>query len=178
MTSNELEVLLEAAYSRSDYEYLFKKAEKEQAFFNLVWEKSCEKPFDKSWRLLWILDHATEKRNDFILPILNELYDMLLQTNNESYIRQGMKLVLRCPVQDEYATKLLDRCIEWMNNPKAKISSQAMGLEFFYRMCLIYPEMSPELIAYIEEMLNRQPSAGYWVRLKKIRNELQGRTND
>jgi hypothetical protein len=171
MTRNEVEQLLESVYSKSDYDFLLTKAEKEQDFFNLIWEIAKDQPFEKAWRLLWIMDHATEKKNDFILPILNDIYTLVLNTDNESYIRQGMKLILRCPILEEYAGVLLDRCIGWMNDPKAKISSQALGLEFFYRTCKIYPEMAPELIAYIDDILERTPSAGYKVWLKRIRRE-------
>jgi hypothetical protein len=175
MTDSDLDVLLESAYLRGDYEYLFRKAENEQDFFNLIWRLSCERPFEKSWRLLWVLDHATEKRNEFIFPILDELYRMVLKTQNESYIRQGMKLLLRCPIKEEFASDLLEKCIEWMNNPKAKISSQVYGLEFFFRMCLVYPEMSPELIAYIDDMIEREPSAGFRVRLRKAKEALENK---
>jgi hypothetical protein len=173
MTANELEAILASAYLRSDYDFLFRKAEREQDFFNLVWSLSKEKPFDSSWRLLWILDHATEKNSDFILPILDELYELVLETENESYIRQAMKLILRCRIREHYATQLLERCIQWMTNPKAKISSQALGLEFFYQVCSLYPEMAPELLAYIEDIMDRNPSAGYRIRLLQIRQSLE-----
>ncbi len=169
MTNNELEAILASAYSRSDYDFLFQKAEREQDFFNTVWSLSKEKPFGRSWRLLWILDHATEKNNAFIFPILDELYRLVLETDHESYIRLAMKLILRCPLNEQYLSQLLDRSIEWMNNPKSKISNQALGLEFFYQVCLIYPEMTPELLAYIDDLFDRNPSAGYRVRLKQIR---------
>lgn len=172
MTREEIEQLLESVYSKADYDFLFQKAEKECDFFYKIWEIAKDQPFEKAWRLLWIMDHATEKKNDFILPILNDVYSMVLKTNNESYIRQGMKLILRCPVNEEYAGELLDRCIKWMNDPKAKISSQALGLEFFHQTCKVYPEMAPELIAHIDDILERgNPSAGYTIWLKKIRSE-------
>jgi hypothetical protein len=173
MTRTEIETLLESVYSKADYDFLFLKAEREQSFFNSIWDIAKEIPFDKSWRLLWILDHATDKRNDFILPILDELYQIVLATNNESYIRMGLTLILKCPIVDDYISALLDRCVVWMNDPKAKISSQVLGLEFFFRSCLKYPEMSPELIANINDMLERSPSAGYKHRLLKIRSKLE-----
>ena len=172
MTKEEIEQILEAVYSKADYEFLFSKAEREQDFFYQIWEIAKGQPFEKAWRLLWIMDHATEKRNDYILPILNDIYSMVLITNNESYVRHGMKLILRCPIQEDFAGALLDRCIVWMNDPKAKISSQGLGLEFFYQTCKLYPEMAPELIAHIDDILERSPSAGYKVMLKRIRREL------
>lgn len=171
MTESELETFLANAYSRDDYEYLFGKARKDQDFFNMVWRMSCQQPFERSWRLLWILDHATEKSNTFIFPILEELYQMVLITQNESYIRQGMKLILRCPVLDDYVSPMLERCVVWMNDQKAKVSSQGMGIEFFYKVCKLYPELSSELMVYINDILERSPSAGIKVRLKKIVRE-------
>jgi len=173
MNQDELKEFLDAAYSKADYDYLFLKATKEQDFFMTVWELAIQQPDSKAWRLLWILDHATEKRNDFIFPILDELYRRILKTKDESFIRQVMKLILRCPVNEDFAGELLEKCVEWMNDPKAKISSQCLGLEFFYKTCLLYPEMAPELIAHIDDILERTPSAGYKVRLKQIRSQFQ-----
>jgi hypothetical protein len=172
MKKEEVIQMLESVYSKSDYEFLFKKAESDPEFFKTVWDIAREMPDSQSWRYLWILDHATEKNNTHLFPILDDLYKMVLKTENESVIRQTMKLILRCPISEDYAGELLDRCVKWMNDPKAKISSQALGLEFFYQTCKVYPEMAPELIAYIDDILERSsPSAGYTVWLKRIRRE-------
>jgi hypothetical protein len=171
-TRNEIELMLESVYSKADYEFLFKKAETNPEFFYMVWDIASEKPDDQSWRYLWILDHATEKNNTHLFPILDGLYKIVLKTNNESVIRQTMKLILRCPICEDYAGELLDRCVKWMNDPKAKISSQCLGLEFFFKTCQLYPEMASELLAHIDDIMERTPSAGYKVRLRQIRNQL------
>jgi len=171
MTRNEIELFFESEYSKVDYEFLFEKAKNEPEFFFMIWDIARQKPDNQSWRYLWVLDHATEKNNTHIFPILDDLYKMVLKTNNESVIRQAMKLILRCPINEEYAGELLERCVKWMNDPKAKISSQALGLEFFHQTCKVYPEMAPELIAHIDDILERgSPSAGYSLWLKKIRS--------
>lgn len=173
MTKAEIDNFLKSAYSKAEYELMFQKARNEELIFNLIWEMVMERADNQSWRLLWILDHATEKSNRFIFPILDKLYQQLLITNNESFIREGMKLILRCPINEEYAGKLLKRCIGWMNDRKKKMSSQTMGLEFFYRICLLYPEMIPELLAHIDNISEWATSAGYLHRLKIIRNQLE-----
>ena len=172
MTRKELEIFLDAAYSKADYDLMFKQVAGDYNLFSMLWTIACEKPATEAWRILWILDHATEKRNEFIFPILDELYRQVLATKNESYIRLGMRLILRCPVNEDFAGELLDKCITWMTNPKAKISSQGLGLDFFYQTCKLYPEMAPELLALIDDIMERSPSAGYKVRLKRIREEL------
>jgi hypothetical protein len=177
MTKSELEEMVTSAYSKADYQYLFQRATLEPAFFKLVWQVASEKPDKQSWRFLWILDHATEKSNTNLLPICSDLYKMVLATKNNSVIRQSMKLILRCPINEEHAGALLDRCISWMNNPKETISSQCMGLEFFFRCCELYPEMSSELLSHIEENLERHPSAGFKSRLKYVRKKLIDEAN-
>ncbi|MBN2807475.1 MAG: hypothetical protein JXR22_12530 [Prolixibacteraceae bacterium] len=172
-TVNDIEHLLKSEYSAADVKILFDLAARDETFFHMIWDMARSKPDRDAWRLLWILDHATEKSNRLIFPILDELYRWAIRTRNESIIRQTMKLILRCPLLEEEAGELLDRCVAWMNNPKAKISSQAMGLEFFFRVCQQYPEMKPELLAHIEAMHERHPSAGMQVRLREIRKALR-----
>ncbi len=173
MTREEVLNLLDSVYAKADYDFLFLKAANDYEFFKLIWDISKERPFNKSWRLLWILDHATRKKNDFILPILEDLYKLVLATDNDSYIRQSMLLILRCPLNEDYLSELLDRSVVWMNDTKGKISNQALGLEFFYQTCKLYPEMCPELMANIDDLMERKPSAGMNVRLKKIKGELE-----
>lgn len=172
-TRHEIETLLASLYSKADYEVMFERASKSQQLFQELWELIKEKPEKDSWRIMWILDHATEKNNAFIFPILDELYQRVLKSTNESFIRHAMKLILRCPINEDYAGEVLDRCIEWMNNPKAKVSSQGLGLHFFYRVCELYPEMKPELLAHMDEMHERQPGAGMKVMLREIRAKLE-----
>ena len=172
-TREEVERILNSIYSKAEYDVLFDEASKNQDFFNLLWEIVKEKKESESWRIVWIMDHATEKKNDFIFPILEEFYERILKSKHEGFIRITMKLILRCPINEDYAGELLDRCIAWMNDPKAKVSSQALGLEFFYRVYQIYPEMAPELLAHIDEMMERSPSAGFKVRLREIRKQLR-----
>jgi hypothetical protein len=178
MNAEELKDFLNTAYSKIEYDYLFDKATKDQKFFMTAWELAKSLPDEKSWRVLWILDHATEKQNSFIFPILDELYKRILKTKNESFIRQAMKLILRCPILEDYAGEVLERCIPWMNDMKAKISTQCLALEFFYKVCLLYPEMAHELLAYIDEILDRSPSAGYKLRLKQVRSSLQAQSKN
>lgn len=170
--AEKINVLLNSLYSKADYDVMFKKAAQDQSLFTAIWEIAKEKPENESWRIVWILDHATEKKNGFIFPILDELHERVLKSNNESFIRLCMKLILRCPVNEDYAGELLERCVEWMNNPKAKVSSQGLGLEYFYRVCQLYPEMTPELLAHIDNMLENRPSAGMKIRLKQIRKKI------
>ncbi len=176
MERSKIIQLLESVYSKADYNYLFIKAEEDPAFFYAIWKLSEEMPAEKAWRLLWILDHATEKNKRSLLPILGDLYPKVLSARHEGYVRIGMKLILRCPLLEDYIPEFLERCIEWIQNPKAKISSQTLGLEFFYQVCRMYPEMAPELLAYIDDILERDPSPGFRVRLKAVRKELNHRS--
>ncbi|MGF7138029.1 hypothetical protein [Roseimarinus sediminis] len=172
MTTTEIENFLYTAYSKAEYELMFQKTCQSRELFLTIWEMVRDRPPEKGWRLLWIMDHATEKDHRFILPILDELYQLVLRTKNESFIRHAMKLILRCPIDEEYAGALLERSIEWMNNARAKVSTQGLGLEFFYQVCLIYPELEGELLAHMDAMIERKPGAGMSVRIRQIREQL------
>jgi hypothetical protein len=71
----------------------------------------------------------------------------------------------------EYAGLMLDKCIEWIINPKVKVGTRALAFEYFYRTCQLYPEMAPEMLAIIDEQMERSPSAGLKSRMKQIRKK-------
>lgn len=173
-TKKEIELLLTSLYSKSDYDVMFVRASKDQELFLLMWEIINEMDEKDSWRIMWILDHATKKDNTFIFDILDELYVKVMNTNNESFLRIGMNLIMRCPINEDFAGEMLDKCVVWMHETKKKMSTQVMGLEFFYRVCLLYPEMKPELLAHMDDISARNPaSAGLRVRLRDIRKKLE-----
>lgn len=171
MTVSEFQSIIEQRFSKQILNYLVQETAKNPELFRRVWELGKDKNFKQSWRCLWIIDCLTEKNQTYIVPILDEIYQLLLTTNNESTIRFTMKFILRCDLKEEHIPILLDKSIAWMNNPKSKVSSQVLGLEYFRRVCLLYPEMKQELRVIIEDQLERSPSAGYKNRLIRVWKE-------
>lgn len=172
MRTKEIERFLEEAYFKAEYELMFQKTADNHLLFLTLWNIVKEKPKGKTWRLLWIMEHATEKDNSFILDILDELHQLVIEINNDSYRRIGLKMILRCPLHEEYAGLMLDKCIEWINNPKVKVGTRALAFEYFFRTCQLYPEMTPEMLAIIDEQMERSPSAGLKSRMQQIRKQL------
>jgi len=173
MISSDIQTVIESNYLRNEFELLIQKATADRAFCMALWDVAKQHKGQKIWRYLWMIDRATERNPQWIEPIVEEVYQLLLHTKNESVIRHTMKLILRCKLKEEHMTELLDKCIVWMNNPAAKISSQVLGLEYFWRVCKLYPEMNQELLSLVEHILERgEISAGYKNRLRKIHERL------
>jgi hypothetical protein len=173
MIDTGIQLVIESNYQRNEFELLIQKATADQAFCMALWDIAKQHKGQKIWRYLWMIDRATERNPQWIEPIVDDVYQLLLFTKNESVIRHTMKLVLRCPLNEEHITTLLDKSIAWMNNPAAKISSQVLGLEYFRRVCKLYPEMCPELLSLVEHILERgEISSGYKNRLRKVWAEL------
>ena len=172
MKTYDIEKFLDEAYFKAEYELMFQKTTNNRELFLALWNIVKEKPKGKTWRLLWIMEHATEKDNTLIFEILNDLHELVLKRDNDSYRRIGLKMILRCPLQEELTGPLLDKCIEWINNPKVKVGTRALAFEYFSRTCQLYPEMAPELLAIIDEQMERTPSAGLKSRMQQIRKQL------
>jgi hypothetical protein len=172
MKAQDIDKFLDEAYFKAEYELMFQKTAGNRELFLTLWNIIKENPKGKTWRLLWIMEHATEKDNSLIFEILDELHDLVLNTNNDSYRRIGLKMTLRCPLQEGHIGLMLDKCIEWINNPKVKVGTRALAFEYFSRTCQRYPEMAPEMIAIIDEQMERSPSAGLKSRMKQIKKQL------
>lgn len=166
-----IQTIIEEGVSKRTLNYLVAETKKDQKLFNWLWKFGKDESYKQNWRCLWIIDNVTEKDNAPLKPILDEIYQLLIFTENESLVRFALKFILRFDLIEEYIPTLLDKSTAWMCNPKAKISSQVLGLEYFRRVCILYPEMKPELHATIEDQLERSPSAGYKNRLLRVKKE-------
>lgn len=144
----------------------------EKAFFTF-WEvaKDPKEPF--AWRALWVIEHAI-KKNDALLDLIIEgLYPLLIQTDNHSLLRIGLKLVIERPItSDDIAGELLNKCEDILLNTKMPIATRANSLQFIFEFCKVEPDFTNELEALIDHIADHETSGGMRARIRHIRKAI------
>ena len=86
-------------------------------------------------------------------PLLNELIDQAMQTDNSSVRRLTLNIIERLEMgEDDIRTDFLDFCFEHMIKGDEFPGVQTLCMKLAYRMSKPYPELMDELKRALETM--------------------------
>ena len=118
---------------------------------------------------LWTLTKATDEELSSLQPILNELIDLAITTDNSSVRRLSMNVIERLKItEDNLRTDFLDFCFDHAIDPAEYPGIQSLAIKLAYKMCSFYPELKAELILTLENMQIEY----YKPAVKSIRNRI------
>ncbi|MCQ2290151.1 MAG: hypothetical protein MJZ63_02605 [Muribaculaceae bacterium] len=101
----------------------------------------------------WILTHATDEELALLHPMLTQLIDIALHTNNESLRRLTLNIILRLPLaKEDVRTDFLDFCLEHMVRLDTPPGTQALCMKIAHRLCSFYPELNDEFMRIIQSL--------------------------
>lgn len=137
------------------------------------WDVAKDPHQKYNWRALWIIEHAIKKTPSLLDIIIDELYILLVSTENHSLLRIGLKLVIQRPLKTEdIAGELLNKCETLLLNTKMPIATRANSLQFIFEFCKIEPDFSNELKVLIDHITDHETSSGMRSRIRHIKKAL------
>lgn len=144
-------------------------ANDEKTFFEF-WTIAKDPTEAYAWRALWILEH-TIKKNDALLDLIHEeLHTLLLQTDNHSLLRMGLKLIILRPLKtNDTVGHLLNKCEGILLNTKIPIATRVNSLQFIFEFCKVEPGFTNELHVLMDHIAEHESSAGMKARIRLIR---------
>ena len=102
---------------------------------------------------LWGLTKASREELSQLQPLLNELINQAMHTDNSSVRRLSLNVIERLTMEeDDLRTDFLDFCFEHMTAPEEFPGIQSVCMKLAYRMCQFYPELNDELIRTLKAM--------------------------
>lgn len=85
----------------------------------------------------------------------------ILRTNPHDAVKRGIMRVYQwLKIDEEIEGELFDFIIKYLNNPEEAIAIKAFGMTAARRICQKYPELTNELIPYIETLVEQKLSSG------------------
>jgi hypothetical protein len=122
-----------------------------------------------AWRAAWVIDNATEKYPELLIPHISPIIDHLLQTKNSSLQRIFTRILIRHKIPDHLTGAVFDRCFELLS-PVHPIAVRANAMQVLYNITEHWPDLKPELAMVISGMLEESEDAGI---ISKARNLLK-----
>ncbi len=127
-----------------------------------------------AWRAGWVLDNFERKNNRALLPYLNQLSEILLQTPHHGVQRHITRILCNAPATELEDGRLVDACFNWLLNPQTPVAVKANAMEIISKLCSTYPELGQELKTVIFEGYETG-TAAFKSRGRKILERLEGK---
>ena len=171
--NDSIQYLFKKGIHLDDLHFWMEACAKDREDFLRFWAVAKDPTEEFAWRALWVLEHAIKKNNALLDLIIEELYPLLIQTDNNSLLRIGLKLVTLRPLSSEdIVGQLLNKCEEILLNTKMPIATRANSLQFIFEFCKVEPDFANELQALIDHIADHEASAGMKARMRLIRKAL------
>ena len=103
-----------------------------------------------SWRAAWACQKVFDKYPDFLYGKQEELISLVMKSNHDGTKRILLSILLELPTPQPLPVDFLDFCFEHMLNLNDAIAVQSLCIKIAYKLCLLEPELLPELKLYLE----------------------------
>jgi hypothetical protein len=113
-----------------------------------------------AWRAAWALAHINERNRQLLTPYLAAIADIVTTTTNLSIKRELLKVLLLHPLPDEPSGTLLDDCFATVTSSLFPVGLRMYAMSMVAKYCERYPELTPEFLAILEDILAEPPSVG------------------
>jgi len=118
--------------------------------FPIVYELVKEHEEKVSWRAAWACQKIFDKYPDFLEDKQAELISIVMTHKHSGKRRVLLSILLELPGPDPFPVDFLDFCFERMLDQNEPIAIQALCIKIAYKLCLLEPDLLPELKLYLE----------------------------
>ena len=142
--------------------------------FQLVFELIFDADNKIAWRAAWACTKVSEKHPDWFSEAqVIEIMKFAISVSHGGILRGCLSILSNLRLPDTIPVDFINACFEWMISPKSPIAVQSLSMKLLYSICQKEPEMSTELIAYLENVDFECYSAGFNSTRKNILKKLK-----
>lgn len=161
--------------SRKLVDHLIQQIEENPALFDELFPYIYSNNQRLAWRTGWILCHLQNKAPHFLEAKLEEMITHLPQTPFHGVRRSLLYIIFNSKYED-FSVEFINQCFEWMLSPKQDPAIQVYCMYNLHKVCKVYPDFKPELIACLENMEPFDYSNGFnAARIKTLLKLRKGR---
>ena len=144
---------LKGAYSEGEALAIYQEVKLSGDFPGFIKAFMHDEDYQVARNALWGLTKASDKELSQLQPLLHELIDNALRTDNSSVRRLTLNIIERLKMsEDDLRTDFLDFCLEHMQSIEEFPGIQSLCMKLAFRMCKFYPELMDEFMRTLETM--------------------------
>jgi 8-oxo-dGTP diphosphatase len=172
----ELQTMINSMMSIKEVNWVAKSAIENPVIFSKLLEYSYASDKKLDFRASWTLTKVCDEYPELILPYLDELIKALPDISNEGVQRSFYRILSLSNLENLTARHqglLADYSFAALNSGFSSIAIKAYTMEILYKLTLIYPELTNELVSSIR-ILMEDGSAGIVAKGKMILKRITG----
>lgn len=144
---------LQGSYSEGEAQAIYNVVKTSGDFIGFVQRFMHDEDYQVARNAFWGLTKATNKELSQLQPILNELIDLAMATENSSVRRLSMNIIERLDIKEEDVRgDFLDFCFDHAVDAAEFPGIQSLAIKLAHRMCSYFPELKSEFILILENM--------------------------
>lgn len=160
---------LKGAYSEGEALAIYNEVKAKGDFAAFAQLFMYDEDYQVARNALWGLTKVTDDELVQLQPILNELIDLAISSENSSVRRLSLNLIERLTIdKEEMRTDFLDFCMEHMIDAAEYPGIQSLCMKLAFRMAVFYPELKGEFMRIVEDM----DMQCYSPAVKSVRNRI------
>jgi len=160
---------LKGSYSEGEALAIYHEMKASGDFIGFIRTYGDDEDYQVARNALWGLTKATDAELSALQPLLHELIDRAMATENSSVRRLTLNIINRLKMdEDDLRTDFLDFCLEHMVDIEEYPGIQSLCMKLAWRMCAYYPELMGELKRTVEGMEIEY----YKPAVKSVRNKI------
>ena len=101
-------------------------------------------------RAAWVIDTATEKQPELVVPYLDELVNMLGKFNHDGLKRHALRIISRNEFPENTESALINICFDWLLSITESVAVKMYCMLILYRISKSEPDILPELYDTID----------------------------
>jgi hypothetical protein len=119
------------------------------------------------WRATWLMDYLAETYPWLAEEYVEQIWSEIPKKHPDGVTRSALRLLCRYPIPEDFQGLATDLCLDWLVQESVPVAIKAYSMELLLNIARIYPELSNEFIAIIEEQVPNG-TAGYKARAKHV----------
>lgn len=122
-------------------------------------------------RASWPLTFIGQKKPQLFKPYTKKMVDLLDNPLHNAVARNTLRIFEDCEIPEAVEGQLLEKCFEYINNPKEATAIRAFAITVGAKIVRKYPDLKHEFVSTLEDFLP-YGKASFKYRARKFIKEL------
>lgn len=162
------QLLVNTVFNKKEAVSIAQKACSTKEVFAELMQCFLSNEYRVAQRAAWCVSHTVSINQPLIYPYIKNLVEQLLRTDvHDAVVRNSTRILNRIIIPEHYHGEVMNACFILSEKAETPIAIKAFSLSALYKLCLIYPDIQPELLTIAESCFDSKSAV-----VKNVSNKI------